>query len=121
MALWFEFKVTLQAPVPEQAPLHPLNTAPAAGVAVRLTAVPDVNDAVHVLPHAIPAGALVTVPLAPPARLTDSENLGTNVAVTEVLAFTVTMQVPVPAHDEPLHPENTEPATGVAVNVTLVP
>jgi len=121
VTFWFEVRVTVQAPVPEQAPLHPLNTAPAAGAAARLTAVPDVNEAVHVLPHAIPAGALVTVPLALPVLLTVSENFGTNVAVTEVLALTVTVQVPVPAHEEPLHPENTEPATGVAVSVTLVP
>jgi hypothetical protein len=121
VTFWFEVRVTVQAPVPEQAPLQPLNTAPAAGVAVRPTAVPEVNEAVHVLPHAIPAGALVTVPLALPILLTVSENLGTNVAVTEVFALTVTTQVPVPAHAEPLHPENTEPAAGVAVSVTLVP
>ena len=39
---WFEFSVTLQLAVPEQAPLHPVKTDPAAGVAARLTTVPEV-------------------------------------------------------------------------------
>jgi hypothetical protein len=43
-----------------------------------------------------------------------------NVAVTEVAAVTVTTQVSVPLH-APLHPANTEPPDGVAVNVTCVP
>ena len=42
-------------------------------------------------------------------------------AVTECAASIVTMQVPVPVHPEPDHPLNTEPAFGVAVNVTTVP
>ena len=33
--------VTLQAPVPVQAPLHPVKTEPAAGVAAKLTTVPE--------------------------------------------------------------------------------
>ena len=37
------FSAKLQAPVPVQAPLQPLNTMPASGVAVRLTCVPDVE------------------------------------------------------------------------------
>lgn len=36
-----EFSVKLHAPVPEHAPLHPLNTDPDAGVAARLTDVPE--------------------------------------------------------------------------------
>jgi hypothetical protein len=42
VTLWLDESVTLHAPVPEQAPLHPPNTEPEAGVAARLTAVPDV-------------------------------------------------------------------------------
>jgi len=36
-----EVSDTLQVPVPEQAPLHPLKTFPDPGVAARLTDVPD--------------------------------------------------------------------------------
>jgi hypothetical protein len=49
-----------------------MKVAPAEGVAVRVTAVPLLNDAEHVVPQLIPAGALVTVPDPAPARLTVS-------------------------------------------------
>ena len=38
---WFALMVTEQAPVPVQAPLHPLSTNPEPGVAARLTTVPE--------------------------------------------------------------------------------
>ncbi len=41
-------------------------------------------------------------------------------AVTEVAALTVTVQVPVP-EQAPLQPAKVEPAAGVAVRVTAVP
>jgi hypothetical protein len=75
----------------------------------------------HVAPQLTPAGELVTVPVPVPARLTDSVNSGTNVAVTAVLELTVTVHVPVPAHAPPLQPVNTDPLVAAAVNVTLVP
>ena len=54
--------VTVQVPVPEQPPpLQPLNVDPAAGAAVKVTAVPLANAAAQVVPHETPAGALVTV------------------------------------------------------------
>jgi len=63
--------VTVQAPVPEQAPpLQPLKVEPAAGAAVSVTAVPLVKLAEHVAPQVIPVGALVTVPLPVPAAVT---------------------------------------------------
>jgi hypothetical protein len=37
---WFEFIVTVQLPVPEQAPDHPANVEPEFGVAVSVTTVP---------------------------------------------------------------------------------
>ena len=44
------------------------------------------------------------------------------VAVTEVTAFMVTVQVPVPEHPPPLQPGvKVEPAEAVAVKITLVP
>src|SRR5206468_7160643 len=59
-----------------------------------------------------PAPALVSV------RVKDCT---ANVAVTEVAAFSVTIQVPVPEQPPPLQPEKVEPAVGVAVKVTAVP
>jgi hypothetical protein len=41
--------------------------------------------------------------------------------VTEVFAFIVTVHVPVPTQPPPLHPAKTEPASGAAVSVTVVP
>jgi len=43
------------------------------------------------------------------------------VAVTDVAAFSVTAQVPVPVQPPPLQPVNVEPAAGAAVKVTMVP
>ena len=66
-------RVTLQVPVPEQLPpLQPEKVEPAAGVAVRVTTVPLVNEATHVEPQEMPAGALVTVPVPAPDLLTVS-------------------------------------------------
>jgi hypothetical protein len=68
----FAFKSTLQVPVPEHAPDQPLNVAPALGVAVSTTLVPELNDALHVAPQLIPAGLLVTVPFPLPDSFTVS-------------------------------------------------
>ena len=54
-------------PVPAQdEPPQPANAYPAAGVAVNVRLVPDVNDAEHVVPQLIPAGELVIVPVVLP-------------------------------------------------------
>jgi hypothetical protein len=66
----------VQVPVPLQPPpLQPENVEPAAGVAVKVTAVPLVKPAEQVLPQEMPVGALVTVPLPAPALLTVSDKL----------------------------------------------
>src|SRR5881296_3542383 len=115
--------VTVQVPVPEQPPpLQPVKVEPAAGVAVKVTAVPPANAAEHVGPQEMPAGALVTVPVPVPLGLTVSVKVCTaKVAVTVVAALRVTVQVPVPEQPPPLQPVKVEPATGAAVNVTAVP
>ena len=64
--------VTVHVPVPVQPPLQPLKIEPAAGAAVKVTAVPLANAAAQVVPQAMPAGALVTVPLPAPVLLTVS-------------------------------------------------
>ena len=72
-------------------------------------------------PQLIPAGLELTVPLPVPDLLTDKENVCTlKVAVTEVAAFIVTEQVPVP-EQAPLQPAKVEPPAGAAVSVTTVP
>jgi hypothetical protein len=114
--------VTVQVPVPVQPPLQPVKVEPAAGAAVKVTAVPLANAAEHVVPHEIPAGLLATVPVPAPALLTVSVTVCTaNVAVTVVAALSVTLQVPVPEQPPPLQPVKVEPAAGVAVKVTTVP
>ena len=65
--------VTVQVPVPEQPPpLQPVKVEPAAGTAVKATAVPLANAAEQVVPQEIPAGLLVTVPVPAPLGLTVS-------------------------------------------------
>ena len=64
--------VTLQAPIPVQLPLQPVKVEPVPGVAVNVTGVPLVNEAAHVAPQAMPAGALVTVPVPVPDLVTVS-------------------------------------------------
>src|SRR5262247_2410708 len=115
--------VTVQVPVPVQPPpLQPVKLEPAAGAAVRVTAVPLANEAEHVAPHVMPAGALVMVPLPAPVLLTVSAKLWTaQVAVTDCAALIVTAQEPVPVQQPPLQPVKLEPAAGVAVRVTAVP
>lgn len=113
--------VTAHAPVPEQAPLQLAKTEPAAGAAVRVTAVPWVTASEHVVPQLMPAGLLlVTVPVPVPFFVTVKvTGVAVKVAVTEVAAFIVTAHVPVPEH-APLQPAKVEPAVGAAVRVTAV-
>jgi len=60
--------LTEHVPVPEHAPLQPVNVDPAAGLSVSTTV--PLNDAEQVAPQLIPAGALVTVPVPAPASVT---------------------------------------------------
>ena len=64
------FAMTVHAPAPVQAPLHPVNVEPAAGAALKLTEAPLLKVALHVVPQLIPGGLLVTVPEPAPARVT---------------------------------------------------
>src|SRR5437867_8887191 len=115
--------VTLQVPVPEQPPpLQPVKVEPAAGAAVKVTAVPLEYAAAQVAPQEMPAGLLVIVPVPAPVLLTVSVKVCTaKVAVTVVVALSVTVQVPVPEQPPPLQPVKVEPAAGAAVKVTAVP
>jgi hypothetical protein len=62
--------MTLQPPVPLQAPLQPANVEPESGVAVKLTTVPLAKFAEHVVPQEIPDGELATVPVPVPLFVT---------------------------------------------------
>jgi hypothetical protein len=66
--------VTVQLPLPLQAPLQPANVEPASGLAARVTLVPESKSAAHVVPQLIPPEPLVTVPLPVPDFVTDSVN-----------------------------------------------
>ena len=59
--------VTLQVPVPVQAPLQPVKVEPVVAAAVRVTLVPLVKLVLQVLPQVIPLGDEVTVPDPVPA------------------------------------------------------
>jgi hypothetical protein len=61
---------TVQLAVPVQAPLHPANLDPVAGVAVRVTLEPPLKLALHVVPQLMPAGFVLTLPLPRPALVT---------------------------------------------------
>jgi hypothetical protein len=112
--------VTLQAPIPEQAPLQPVKFDVAFGLAVRVTVVPLTKLAEHMLPQLIPDGVLVTLPLPLPASVIERGKSALNVAVTEAAAFILTVHVPVPEH-APLQPVKFDVAFEAAVRVTPVP
>jgi hypothetical protein len=65
--------VTVQLPVPAQAPLQPVKVEPVDELGVRVTLVPEVKLVLHVLPQSIPTGLLVTVPDPVPPGLTVRE------------------------------------------------
>src|SRR5262249_32090329 len=115
--------VTVQPPVPEHPPPdQPANVEPPAAVAGSTTPRPAGKLAEQVVPHAMPAGELVTLPLPSPARTTVTDTgAGANAAPTVVAAASVSVHAPVPEHPPPDHPVNTEPAAAVAESVTLVP
>ena len=66
-----EVIMTWQGLVPVQAVLQPENADPEAGEAVRMTTIPVAKLAEHDVPHSMPVGLLITVPLPLPASRTD--------------------------------------------------
>ncbi|OGB95979.1 MAG: hypothetical protein A2Z31_02025 [candidate division NC10 bacterium RBG_16_65_8] len=65
-----ESTTRVQLPVPVQAPLQPVKVEPEAGVALSAMLVPEVNEALQVLPQSTPPGLDATVPLPAPAVVT---------------------------------------------------
>ena len=112
----------MHGPIPVHAPDHPAKDEPDAGDAVSVTLVFSSNVALHVDPQSIPAGALVTLPVPEPARVTVSVSALVSrlkVAMTVVLLATSTVHFPVPVH-APDHPAKDDPDAGEAVSVMLV-
>ena len=65
------FPTKVHGTVPEQPPLvHPPNVEPAAGVAARVTELPEANVAEQKVPQLMPVGVLATVPVPLPVLLT---------------------------------------------------
>jgi len=115
------FIVTVQLPVPVQAPLHPAKLDPVAALATKVTLVPLGKFALQVPGQLMPVGVLATVPDPLPANVTDSGKVTVlKVAVTDCAALIVTVQLPVPVQ-APLHPAKLEPVAALATKVTLVP
>ena len=102
---------------PLQAPLQPLNIAPALGVAVNVTTVLGALETVHVPGQLIPPP--VTIPGAPVVTDTVNGGLGlVKLAVTLLAVLMVTVQVPVP-EQSPLQPVKVEPTSGAADKVSV--
>jgi hypothetical protein len=78
------FIVTLQVPVPEQAPLQPAKVEPVPGAAVSVTIVPLAKFAEQAVGQLIPVGLLVTVPLPVPASDTVNVKFATTDNTTDV-------------------------------------
>src|SRR5262245_41497415 len=112
--------VTVQAPLPVQAPVQLVKAEPAVGVAVKVTMVLLLNENEQDEPQLMPAGVLVTLPAPPPTLFTVRTKVGTvKLAVTVVAAFIDTTQDPAPLQ-APLQPVKTEPVAAVGLRVTLV-
>jgi len=112
--------LTLQLPVPVQAPPQPAKVESLAGLAVSVTPVPLLYSSEQSVPQVMPAGLLVTVPLPFPGLVTVRVNRWIEkVAVQVLLAVMVT--TPAVQSGAPLQPAKMEPLAGVAVSVTTVP
>jgi hypothetical protein len=114
-------RVTLQAPVPVQAPDHPENPLGGVVVSVRVTAVFGAKFAEQVVVEpevqSIPDGLLVTVPLPLPEVVTVNSSPVLKLADTLAEADRVKLHVPVPEQPPPLQPPKKLPVCGVAVRV----
>src|SRR5581483_8826868 len=112
--------------LPRRPPLQPWNVAPAAGVSIRVTVLPEDGVTLHVLlplPQSIPPP--LTTPF--PVTVTVSGKVvpppppPVNVALMVAATVAVNVQVaPWPAQG-PLQPANVDPGSGVAVSVTGLP
>ena len=112
--------VKLQAPVPEQAPVHPANVDPPDAVWFNVMTVPLFTLLVHVPVHPLKIVVVESDTEPLPLTISVTANCATlNVAVTDCAVLMLTMQGAVPEQPPPLQPANVEAADeGMAVNVT---
>jgi len=111
--------VPLQPP-----PDHPAKDEFAAGVSVRVTEVPGVKLALQVGAQLIPEGALATVPVPLPARLTvrtTALSISLKFALTWLLALSVKLQIELLPLQPPDHPAKEEFRAEASVRVIWVP
>jgi len=113
---------TIQAPVPEQSPLHCLNCQPVSACGVRVTLVSSLYCPEQSPGQSIPAGELVTLPdpSTETVRACWMVELISNTARTYLNDVTETVQAPVPEQAPP-HCLNCQPESACGVRVTLVP
>jgi hypothetical protein len=106
--------------VPEQAPPQPVNFAPVAGVAVRVSVVFGARLALHAvkpLPQEIAPPLTLPLPITVTLIWNEGALPPENVAVTDFAVVIVTVHVDVPRHAPP-QPVNVAPVSGVATSVT---
>ena len=114
--------VTVQVPVPEQAPLQPVKVEPTSGAADKISVCAlekeilqeALDEGQKTLPDAPPEIAPLPVPALLNVRMAEK------FAVTSLAASMVTVQVVADPVQAPLQPLNNAPALGVAVKVTTV-
>src|SRR3989338_11716099 len=70
VAVMFALILSVQFPVPVHAPVHPVKVSPDAGVAVRVTDVPELSETEHVGPQLMVAPLPITVPEPVPDLVT---------------------------------------------------
>ena len=92
------FIVTVQVPVPVQAPLQPKKTDPPAGDAVKVTLEPVAKLVLHVAPQLMPAGALETMPVPVTTVATFSTKLPGAVQFPPTVPVPLIRKVSVAAH-----------------------
>jgi len=110
--------VTEQVPVPVQAPVQPVKVDPVDGAAVKVTEVLSHMVSVQSAPQSIPVPDTVPLPVPDLATVRTYWFLE-KMALTDVAAVMVTVQVPVPVQ-APVQPAKVEPVVAAAVKVTAV-
>lgn len=108
-------------PVPEHAPVQPVNTEPGVATGVKVTVEFWKKLKAHWGSQLIPLGLLVTVPEPPPPTVTFNGCNEPKFAPTVWGEFTITVHGPTPAQPDEFQPTNPEPESGFAVRVTEVP
>ena len=110
--------VTVQVPVPEQAPLQPVKVEPTSGAADKVSVCPLKKE---LLQEVLDEGQNTPPEIVPaPVPVLLNVRKAEIFAVTNLAASMVTVQVVADPVRAPLQLLNVAPALGVAVSVTIV-